>query len=336
MQNVFERRLPAKGFLVSNSVESFPDDPWASRFFSDLIAVRATSEYTVRNYRQALQEFAEWYRTTTHSSPIWADLKRDTFRLYLRWLGRKNLGRASVQLRFSGLRTFYRFLLREGVITQLPIRGLPMPKREKRLPRFLPEDGMTSLLRAPMEELARAQRSAGTDGTGMVADAGFFFRDAAVLELVYSAGLRVSEVCGLNFEDFQLKERTLRVRGKGKKERVVPFGRPALAALEAYWTEAKREREGEMAAFLGKRGTRIRPSDIQRSLKRYLAAAKLDPSLSPHKLRHSFATHLLDRGADLRSVQELLGHARLQTTEIYTHVTAERLKKVYQSAHPRA
>ena len=318
---------------MSESADILPPDPLVTRFLAELSAVRGTSEYTIRNYGQALDEFAEWHRSVGGKAPAWAELKRDAVRQYLRWLGRKQLGRASVQLRFSGLRTFYRFLLRDGLVRELPIRGLQMPKREKRLPRFLPEGGMVALLRAPVEALERERRSA-KDGNAV--DPVPFLRDAAVLELVYSAGLRVSEVCGLRVGDVDLVERTLRVRGKGKKERVIPFGRPALAGLEAYWSSAGHSRGPESAVFLAPGGGPVGPRDVQRRLKRHLAAAGLDPELTPHKLRHSFATHLLDRGADLRAVQELLGHARLQTTEVYTHVTAERLKRVYDSAHPRA
>lgn len=313
--------------------EALPPDPWIERFLGELRSLRGASEYTVRNYRQALEEFAGWHRSIGGRLPSWGSLERNAFRQYLRWLGRQDLGRSSVLLRFSALRTFYRFLLREKVVERLPLRGLAMPKKEKRLPRFLPENGMNDLLAAPLRELAE-KRSQAKDGSAV--DPVPFLRDAALMELVYSSGLRVSEVCGLRRADVDIGQRVLRVRGKGKKERQVPFGRTALEVLEAYWAAGGTPVGPDEPVFRGPGGGPMLPRTVQRRLKVHLMAAGLDPTLTPHKLRHSFATHLLDRGADLRSVQELLGHARLQTTEVYTHVTAERLRKVYQEAHPRA
>jgi integrase/recombinase XerC len=163
-------------------------------------------------------------------------------------------------------------------------------------------------------------------------------RDAAMLETIYSCGLRISEVCGLRVEDIDWREQLVRVRGKGRKERLVPIGAPALAAIERYWRALKPPPLDAQPVFLGsgKGGLPVRPTHFALRFKRYLALAGLDPGLTPHKLRHSFATHLLDNGADLRSVQELLGHAHLATTQVYTHVSTERLKKAYDQAHPRA
>jgi integrase/recombinase XerC len=192
---------------------------------------------------------------------------------------------------------------------------------------------MERLLAAPLEDWRRCRESA-PEGQGP--DPAEWLRDAALLELIYSAGLRVSEVCGLRMDQVDPASRTLRVVGKGRKERVIPFGRPAWAALETYWRVARPHRTPADPVFLGSRRGPLTASQVQGRLKRYLAIAGLDPALSPHKLRHSFATHLLEDGADLRSVQELLGHKNLQTTEVYTHVTIERLKAVYAAAHPRA
>lgn len=309
-------------------------DALALGFLADLAAVRVASEHTVRNYRQALEEFTLWHREVGGGGPPdWPRLTRDSFRQYLRWLGRRGLGRASVRLRLSALRAFYRHLLRQGRVADQPVRGLRVPKEERRLPRFLPVPDMERLLQAPMEEFRRVQASA---AKGSPADPTEWLRDAAVLELIYSAGLRISEVCGLRVEHVDPAARTLRVLGKGRKERVVPFGEPALAALEAYWRAARHGQASQEPVFLGRSEAPLRPAMIQGRLKRYLAAAGLDPALTPHKLRHSFATHLLEDGADLRSVQELLGHKNLKTTEVYTHVTVERLKAVYAAAHPRA
>lgn len=309
-------------------------DELALGFLADLGAVRVASDHTVRNYRQALEEFSRWHREVAGGgSPDWPRLSRDHFRQYLRWLGRRGIGRASVRLRLSALRTFYRHLLRHRRVDAQPVRGLAVPREERRLPRFLPAADMDRLLRAPLEEFRRLQAAA-EDGPGP--DPVAWLRDAAVLELIYSSGLRISEACSLKIGQIDPAGRTLRVVGKGRKERVVPFGVPALEALEAYWRAARHGMDVGSPAFPGRGDAPLRPAVIQGRLKRYLAMAGLDPALTPHKLRHSFATHLLEDGADLRAVQELLGHKNLKTTEVYTHVTIERLKAVYAAAHPRA
>lgn len=311
------------------------DDPHAKAFLRHLAVDRGASDHTRRNYEQALREFSGWYQEIRQRLPEWTTLSRDDFRLYLRWLGRKDLSRASVQLRFSGLRTFYRFLMRQGVVDECPIRSLSMPLQPKRLPRFLTEPQANDLLAAPMREF---QRVCGISEGGKAIEISDYSRDAAMLEVIYSAGLRISEVCGLRVEEVDLTERLLRVRGKGKKERQIPLGRPAVAKLEEYWSVVVHPRTTGLPVFLaGKNALHaVAPLTLQTRLKQYLSIAGLDPEVTPHKLRHSFATHLLNRGADLRSVQELLGHAHLKTTEVYTHISMERLKKVYDSAHPRA
>ncbi|HTH48559.1 MAG TPA: tyrosine recombinase XerC [Candidatus Limnocylindria bacterium] len=308
-------------------------DLWRERFHQHLASERGASVYTVRNYDHALAEFSAWQQAETGAPPHWAGLDREVFRRYLRKLGRQQLSRAAIQLRFSALRTFYKFLLREEVVTRLPIRGLALPKAEKRLPKYLTEDQMNALLEAPARELAREQKRSEAP-----VDAIPFLRDAATLETIYSSGLRISEVCGLKVGDYDRASRTLLIRGKGKKERQVPLGRPAAETVERYWTAVKHPLAPGLPVFLASENSLepVQPQMVQRSLKRYLAAAGLDPGLTPHKLRHSFATHLLDRGADLRGVQELLGHTRLSSTEVYTHLTLDRLKKVYDHAHPRA
>lgn len=308
-------------------------DAVAEGFLRDLETVRNASAYTVRNYRQALVEFTQWHRQMKGGSPGWERLTRDDFRLYLRALGRRGLARSPIHLRFSALRGFYRFLLREGRVTRHPIRDLSLPRKERRLPQFVPADRIDGLLRAPLRDLEPCDGDPPDEGTVLLA-----LRDAALLEILYSSGLRVSEVCQLRIADIDVPGRQLRVRGKGRKERIVPIGRPALEALGRYWSRMGQPNLPDLPAFPGTRtpGGTILPSEVQTRLKRHLRTAGLDPKLTPHKLRHSFATHLLDRGADLRSVQELLGHARLSSTEIYTHVSTERLKRAYQQAHPRA
>jgi integrase/recombinase XerC len=319
-----------------------PKDKWVEKFLTHLATDRGASVYTQRNYRDALLEFSKWRRSpqsAVHSpqssSPVpWEKLGRDDFRSYLRFLGRNNLGRAAIQLRFSALRTFYKFLIRHGAVSVSPIKNIALPKLEKRLPKYLTAKQMEDLLVAPMKPLGEKKEK----GRGRPISAAICFRDLAVLETIYSCGLRVSELCGLRAEDIDWSEQLVRVRGKGKKERLVPIGEPALKAIRNYWDLLEQRPSGQAPVFLSekKNPTPIAPYVLQVRLKKHLAAAGLDPSLTPHKLRHSYATHLLDAGADLRSVQELLGHAHLVTTQVYTHLTTERLKKAYDAAHPRA
>ena len=308
-------------------------DKSVKKFLSHLAADRGASAYTQRNYSQALAEFQKWHRGERQKQPDWAALQRDDFRAYLRFLGRHELGRAAIQLRFSALRTFYKFLVRDGVVAGSPIKNLSLPKLEKRLPKFLTAKQMEDLLTAPLKSLPNK----GKRGAGRPVSEVACYRDVAILETIYSCGLRISELCGLNAEDVDPGERMVRVRGKGKKERLVPIGEPALKAIENYWRLLKTPPSGNAPVFLSENGRGgLKARILQRRLKRHLAAAGLDPHLTPHKLRHSYATHLLDAGADLRSVQELLGHAHLVTTQVYTHLTTERLKRAYDRAHPRA
>jgi len=340
-------------------------DKWIQKFLAHLAVDRGASVYTQRNYKQALTEFSRWHLEECKSPPVWEKLQRDDFRSFVRFLGRNNLSRAAVQLRFSALRTFYKFLIRHGAAEVSPIKNLSLPKLEKRLPKFLTKQQMEALLIAPFELLKiQKTKKAGRPVSQIAA-----LRDVAVLETIYSCGLRVSELCGLRMDDIDWSEQIVRVRGKGKKERLVPVGEPALKAIDNYWRTLKHLPSGQMPVFFaeiknpkkkkpGKRKLKKRklkkktkktnsrkalpllrpltPVQLARRLKQFLAIAGLDPSLTPHKLRHSYATHLLDAGADLRSVQELLGHAHLVTTQVYTHVTTERLKKAYDAAHPRA
>jgi integrase/recombinase XerC len=339
-------------------------DKWIAKFLAHLATDRGASVYTQRNYLQALTEFARWHMDERKSPAAWEQLQRDDFRSFVRFLGRNHLSRAATQLRFSALRTFYKFLMRHGVVESLPIKNLSLPKLEKRLPKFLTKQQMEALLIAPMQPLAAPKKKS----AGRPISASICYRDVAVLETIYSCGLRVSELCGLRADDIDWSEQIVRVRGKGKKERLVPIGEPALKAIDNYWRTLKQPPSGQLPVFFveikkpkkkksnkrkfrkrrlkkktkkksSKVATLLRPltsAQLARRLKKHLAVAGLDPSLTPHKLRHSYATHLLDAGADLRSVQELLGHAHLITTQVYTHVTTERLKKAYDAAHPRA
>ncbi len=318
-------------------------DKWIQKFLAHLATDRGASVYTQRNYQQALTEFSRWHEESLKSdaqSPKpaatvpWDKLQRDDFRSFVRFLGRNNLSRAATQLRFSALRTFYKFLIRHGAAESSPIKNLSLPKLEKRLPKFLTKQQMEALLVAPMQPLSAPKKKS----AGRPISASICYRDVAVLETIYSCGLRVSELCGLRADDLDWSERIVRVRGKGKKERLVPIGEPALKAIDNYWRTLKQPPAGPAPVFLAqtKKPAPLRPLQLARRLKQFLAIAGLDPGLTPHKLRHSYATHLLDAGADLRSVQELLGHAHLVTTQVYTHVSTERLKKAYDAAHPRA
>ena len=317
----------------SKSQPKLPDE-WTEKFLAHLATDRGASVYTQRNYRQALMEFSGWHQSERKSPPVWEKLQRDDFRSFVRFLGRNQLSRAAVQLRFSALRTFYKFLIRHGGAESSPIKNLSLPKLEKRLPKFLTREQMEALLIAPLQPLAKAQ----SKRVGRPISQSICLRDVAVLETIYSCGLRVSELCGLRVMDIDWSERIVRVLGKGKKERLLPIGEPALKAIGNYWATLQPPPTGAMPVFLAatRKPAPVRPLQLSRRLKKYLSIAGLDPSLTPHKLRHSYATHLLDAGADLRSVQELLGHAHLVTTQVYTHVTTERLKKAYDAAHPRA
>ena len=305
------------------------------KFLAHLATDRGAAAYTQKNYRHALEEFSRWHSQEQKSPPAWEKLSRDDFRAYLRYLGRNKLSRAATSLRFSALRTFYKFLIRHGLAASSPIKNLSLPKIEKRLPKFLTVQQMNGLLAAP-QQLVQSQKDKKRAGRPVSPAAAL--RDVAVLETIYSCGLRISELCGLHADDIDWPQQIVRVRGKGKKERMVPIGKPALEAIERYWKVLKQPPAGASPVFFSETKLRapLHPVQLSRRLKQYLALAGLDPSLTPHKLRHSYATHLLDAGADLRSVQELLGHAHLTTTQIYTHVSTERLKKAYDAAHPRA
>jgi integrase/recombinase XerC len=326
-------QTPEKSHPASSNGPSLIRDEWIDHFLQHLTTDRDASAHTLRNYQQALIEFHRWHQRERQSPPWWVRLQRDDFRSYLRFLGRQNLSRAAIQLRFSALRTFYKFLIRHGHVESSPIRNLSMPKLEKRLPCFLTAKQMITLLEAP-SRLPQVERT----GPGRPVAPAVPARDTAILETIYSCGLRISELCGLRAEDMDWSGQTVRVRGKGRKERQVPIGRPALDAIEAYWKQLPVLPAGPAPVFQrsASKPLPMVPRVLARRLKIYLALAGLDPKISPHKLRHSYATHLLDAGADLRSVQELLGHAHLVTTQVYTHVTTERLKKAYDDAHPRA
>ncbi|MDX6767382.1 MAG: tyrosine recombinase XerC [Candidatus Methylacidiphilales bacterium] len=310
--------------------DRFPEPAaWAEEFLAHLRVQKQYSDKTGRNYRQALLECGAAF-----PGQQWGKLGPAHFRQYLYRLStERRLGPASVRLRFSALRSFYKYLQRQGRLTDNPLTDLKLPVKKKRLPLFLGEEQVLRLLAAPLE---RMKEAAGVKrGRGRKKEAWQFLRDAAILEFFYSTGMRLDELVRLEMDDIDRRATTARVMGKGKKERLVVLGEPALEALDNY-REALPLKLGGEAVFLGPDGRALGGRAIQLMLKEYLSYCGLDHRLSPHKLRHTFATHLLDRGADLRSVQELLGHASLSTTQVYTAVTSERLKQAYRKAHPRA
>ncbi len=254
--------------------------------------------------------------------PGWRQCQAQHFRDYLFELMKRKQARSYIRLQFSALRSFYRFLVARNRLTKNPVREIQLPKAEKKLPLVLTQTQVAELLAAPL--LVKKPKSA---------PVWMPQRDAAIMEVFYSSGLRLAELASLDVNDLDVYTESVRVLGKGRKERVCPVGAPALEAVSRYRAVAN-VHSGPL--FLNKGRRRISPRSIWLILKRYLRHTSIPIALSPHKLRHSFATHLLDNGADLRSVQALLGHASLSTTQIYTHVTTERLKKAYAEAHPRA
>ena len=316
------------------SIPSLPagQDREIARFLEHLEQGRGASPHTVRNYRLALLEF----KSTVPDKSWWVLTPAD-FKTYLYRLAREQkLGPGSIRLRFAALRTFYKQAVREGKMKLNPVLGLPLPKMARRLPVFLNQEQVLALLDAPSQlwsKMEKQRAAGGKKKTRRDAQPWQMLRDVAWLELFYSTGIRLSELVTLRRQNVDLSHGTIRVLGKGRKERLCPLGAPAIRALEAYLDACPFESE---ALFVSAQGTQLQGRTVQLALKRYLAAAGLDARLSPHKLRHTFATHLLDHGADLRSVQELLGHSQLTTTQIYTSVSVERLKRVYDRAHPRA
>jgi integrase/recombinase XerC len=318
--------------MTASSSSPASRDAVVEQFLAQLEQGRGVSPLTLRNYRQALLEFKAGVPDTS-----WWDLTPTHFRDYLYRLARaQKLGPGSVRLRFAALRTFYRLAVREGRMKINPVSDLTLPKLPRRLPLFLNQEQIGALVEAPRRlwDAEQKRKAGGAEGKARRQGKNWqMLRDTAWLELFYSAGLRLAELVGLERRNLDLRAGVVRVLGKGRKERLCPLGGPALRAIEAYLEACPFE---SRALFVSERGGPLHGRTVQLALKRYLAAAGLDSRLTPHKLRHTFATHLLDHGADLRSVQELLGHSQLTTTQIYTSVSVERLKRVYQDAHPRA
>ncbi len=291
-------------------------DPLVEEFLRYLAIERNASPRTLKAYRQALTAFRAENRTP------WKTCTADDFRDYLFAITKRGQARSYVRLQFSALRTFYQFLAARKGLRRNPLREVQLPKIDKKLPLVLTRQQIEELLAAP----ARVAKNRSAPGWMPL-------RDVATMELFYSSGLRLSELAALDVADVDLYTESVRVFGKGRKERICPVGLPALEAISRYRAAAN-VHSGPL--FINKGRRRMSTRSIWLIPKRYLRHTSIPISISPHKLRHSFATHMLDRGADLRSVQALLGHASLSTTQIYTHVTVERLKKAYAEAHPRA
>jgi integrase/recombinase XerC len=294
--------------------------PTVTAFLDHLKAEQNASVHTIRSYETDLDLFCRFLEETfgDGASPTEADARR--LRRYSAWLSGRGYAASTVARRLASLRSFFRYQRRQGVVSADPAGGLRNPKQARRLPRLL-----------RVEEVIRVLDAIPTgDPPGV--------RNRAMFETLYGGGLRVSELVGLNLDDLDPDQDLVRVRGKGRRERLAPIGRMAMTWL-GHWRALRQPARGdEPALFLNRFGTRITTRSVGRLLEAHIAGLGLglDRGASPHTLRHSFATHLLDRGADLRSVQELLGHRNLTTTQIYTHVTQERLLDIYQDAHPRA
>ena len=289
-------------------------DRYVHKFINYLQIEKDASDHTITNYKIDLREFSE----SVKDKPIEQITHLDV-RLFLARMKEKNFARSSVARKMACLRSFFKFLYREGLIKTNPSVSLSTPKIEKKLPLFLNVDDVAKLLESPDS----------SDAIGL--------RDRAILETLYSTGIRVSELAGLDKEDIDFISGVLKVCGKGKKERLAPIGDKALRAIRAYFEKiGVSDINEKKPVFLNKSKRRVSDRAVRRIVHKYIHKTSLNENISPHSLRHSFATHMLDRGADLRSVQELLGHANLSTTQIYTHVTTERLKAIYDKVHPRA
>jgi integrase/recombinase XerC len=311
--------------------------PLVRQFLDYLKFEKHFSDYTVKSYGADLIQFGQYLCGDIGRGPDangavpLPDSSLDerqtrcdplTIREFLNYLYGQNYTKSTTARKLATLRSFYKFLIRRGVVSVNPLSTSRTPKQEKRLPKYLDLEQVQKLLEAPGDaDLLSA-------------------RDKAMLEVLYSSGIRVSELVDLEMADLDLQEGVLRVRGKGRKDRLTPIGSQAIKALQRYFelrsSDNKSQGTHAHRVFLNKHGEALSTRSVRRKLDKYLQSAGLDPGISPHTLRHSFATHLLNNGADLRSVQELLGHQSLSTTQIYTHLTTQRMKDVYDAAHPRA
>lgn len=294
-----------------------------TQFLTSLAGECNASDLTIKAYREDLFGLIDYFESSSGAMPRVDRLTPQSLRQFQSALQQAGYARSTISRKLASLRSFYKFAMRQGWVADNPASPLRNPRQKRKLPTVLSGDDILRLLSAP------------------AADTVAGLRDRAILETIYSAGLRVSELVSLRDRDLDFEEQILHVRGKGRKERLAPLGSFARAAIERYIARRNRhadaERLGrEAPVFVNRFGTILTTRSVGRMLDKYIAAAELDTRTSPHTLRHSFATHMLDRGADIRSVQELLGHKSLSTTQIYTHVSAAKLRAVYETAHPRA
>ena len=292
------------------------DAGWIDRFIRHLEIERRLSPLTCKNYRRDLEALAAWCDKNGASS--WQDVDSEHMRAFSATCFRKGLSAKSIQRRLSATRTFFRYLMREKEVKKNPVTSVSAPKANKRLPGNLDADRMARLLDIP--------------GDGPLVD-----RDRAILELLYSSGLRLAELVDLNLGDVDMQDATVRVTGKGNKDRIVPVGRFALQALRQ-WAISRGDLANvdEKALFVSNRGKRISPRSVQARVKHWAKHQGIDANVYPHLFRHSFATHVLESSHDLRGVQELLGHANISTTQVYTHLDFQHLAQIYDQTHPRA
>jgi integrase/recombinase XerC len=284
-------------------------------FLRYLTVEKAASPHTVRSYRIDLRDFRAFLQSTEGTTAALAAVDVRVIRAYLATLHARRLEPTSIARRLAAIRSWFNFLVRRGHLPRNPVREVRGPRLPQKLATFLPTDEANAFMDAPGIPGAQPER------------------DRAILELLYASGLRVSELSGLDLDDLDRGERTVRVLGKGGKERIVPFGEKAARALDAYLT---RRGTARGALFRNTRGGRLTVRSVHTIVRRRAIAVGIGRRVSPHTLRHTFATHLLDAGADLRMIQELLGHSRLSTTQRYTHVSTAQLVKTYEAAHPRA
>lgn len=285
---------------------------------------RRYSKYTVRNYREAVADWISWLAETDYAGGDFRMADKKTARAYVAKLGME-YSRATIHNRISAIRSFYKYLIRSQSAEADPFSLVRLPKKEKGLPVFLSESAMPSLLSAPRVDEA--------DGRESKEEA---VRDALCLELLYGAGLRVSELCNLKWGDVDFSTNSARILGKGSKVRFCPFGEKAGEVLRLWRSEFAKSMERDAPAITLESGKPLYPRYVQRMIKKYLAETMLPSDITPHKLRHSFATHLVNAGIDLRSLQEMLGHASLSTTQIYTHLGTRKLVEEHRLNHPRA
>ncbi len=293
-------------------------ESYIDAFIRYLRLERNASPHTLRNYRSDLAQFHRFLKSQDIAGLVRVKrIDRLALRAYIAFLQQEGVGKRSLSRKISTLRSFFRFLRREGVVESNPARQVWLPRQDKKLPLFLAQDEIRTLLEAP--------------------DRSTFLglRDRAILETLYSTGIRVGALVSMNRGNLDLIGEMIKVREKGKKERLCPLGSYAVRALRKY-LDARPRQPASAPLFINRSRERLSAESVGKMLKKYIKQAAINKKITPHAIRHSFATHLLDAGADLRSVQELLGHESLSTTQIYTHVSKERLKKVYDRTHPRA